>query len=122
MIHSKRRDHLNHSVAFLIALIMNELKISPKKYQLLRQKMTYMGQTLLTKEMLYNILLLINHYISNNPTKCHSRSMSDNRDLTDISSENFFTSLGYCISFLDISSPHEYTHSGTKYSILPLPV
>ena len=34
--------------------------------------------------MLYNILLPINHYIGNNTTKCHSRSMGDNRDLTGI--------------------------------------
>ena len=34
--------------------------------------------------MLYNILLLINHYIGNSTTKHHSRSMSDNRDLTEI--------------------------------------
>ena len=33
--------------------------------------------------LLYNILLPINHYIGNNTTKCHSRSMSDNRDLTE---------------------------------------
>ena len=33
--------------------------------------------------VLYNILLLINHYIHNSTTKCHSRSMSDNRDLTE---------------------------------------
>ena len=34
--------------------------------------------------VLYNILLLINPYIGNNTTKCHSRSMSDNRDLTGV--------------------------------------
>ena len=34
-------------------------------------------------KVLYNILLPINHYIGNNTTKCHSRSMSDNRDLTE---------------------------------------
>ena len=33
--------------------------------------------------MLYNILLPINHYIGNSNTKCHSRSISDNRDLTE---------------------------------------
>ena len=32
--------------------------------------------------MLYNVLLLINHYTGNITTKCHSESMSDNRDLT----------------------------------------
>ena len=34
--------------------------------------------------MLYNISLLINHYIGNNTAKHHSRSMSDNRDLTGV--------------------------------------
>ena len=34
--------------------------------------------------MLYNILLLINHYIGNNTIKHHTRSMSDNRDLTGV--------------------------------------
>ena len=35
------------------------------------------------KILLYNILLPINCYIGNNTTKHHSRSMSDNRDLTE---------------------------------------
>ena len=34
--------------------------------------------------MLYNILLPINYYTGNNTTKCHSRSLSDNRDLTGV--------------------------------------
>ena len=34
--------------------------------------------------MLYNVLLPINRYIGNITTKCHSKSMSDNRDLTGI--------------------------------------
>ena len=34
--------------------------------------------------MLYNILLPINSCIDDNTTKCHSRSMSDNRDLTGV--------------------------------------
>ena len=34
--------------------------------------------------MLYNILLPINCYTGNNTTKCHSRSMGDNRDLTGV--------------------------------------
>ena len=50
MIHSKRKDHLTHLVALLKALIRNGLKISPKKCQLFRQKLTYMGQTLLIKD------------------------------------------------------------------------
>ena len=33
--------------------------------------------------MLYNVLLRNNCYIGNNTTKHHSRSMSDNRDLTE---------------------------------------
>ena len=33
--------------------------------------------------MLYNILLLINCHIGNSIIKCHSGSMSDNRDLTE---------------------------------------
>ena len=33
--------------------------------------------------MLYNILLPINCYIGNNTIKCHSRNMSNNRDLTE---------------------------------------
>ena len=36
-----------------------------------------------TVGMLYNILLPINCYIGNSTTKGHSRSMSDNRDLTE---------------------------------------
>ena len=31
---------------------------------------------------MYNILLLIKHDIGNSTTKCHSGSMSDNRDIT----------------------------------------
>ena len=50
MIHSKRKDHLNHLMALLKALIKNGLKISPRKCQLFQQKLTYMGQTLLIKE------------------------------------------------------------------------
>ena len=38
--------------------------------------------------MLYNILLLINHYIGNSTTKCHIGSMSDNRDLTETFHQN----------------------------------
>ena len=47
--------------------------------------------------VLYNILLLINCYLDNNTTECHSGSMSDNRDLTEVFHQ-----------FLDISNPHEY--------------
>ena len=38
--------------------------------------------------VLYNILLLINCYLGNSTTKCHSRSMSDNRDLTETFHQN----------------------------------
>ena len=72
--------------------------------------------------MLYNILLPINCYIGNNTTKHHSRSMSDNRDLTDIASENFPYFLRLLHQILDVSNPHEYAHSVTKFSILSLPV
>ena len=34
--------------------------------------------------MLYNILLLINHYTGNSTTKHHHKSISDNRDLTGV--------------------------------------
>ena len=34
MIHSKRKDHLNHLIALLKALIRNGLQISPRKCQL----------------------------------------------------------------------------------------
>ena len=50
MINFKRRDHLNHLIALLKALIRNGLKTSPRKCQLFQQKLTYMGQTLLIKE------------------------------------------------------------------------
>ena len=50
MTHSKRKDHLNHFIPLLKALIRNGLKISPRKCQLFQQKLTYMGQTLLIKE------------------------------------------------------------------------
>ena len=40
-------------------------------------------ETFVPVGMLYNIILLINHYIGNNTTKHHSGSMSDNRDLTE---------------------------------------
>ena len=50
MICSKRKDHLNHYIAWLKALIRNGLKISPRKYQLFQQTLIYMGQTLFIKE------------------------------------------------------------------------
>ena len=50
MIHSKRKDHLNNLIALLKTLLRNGLKILPKKCQSFRQKLTYMGQTLLIKD------------------------------------------------------------------------
>ena len=45
MIRSKRKDHLTRLIALLKALIRNGLKISPRKCQLIQQKLTYIGQT-----------------------------------------------------------------------------
>ena len=72
--------------------------------------------------MLYNILLLINCYTGNITTKCHSESMSVNRDLTETfhqkvsslpvsieSDSRYFQSSWICFSF-------------TKYSSLQRPV
>ena len=50
IFHSKGNDYLNHLIALLKALIRNQLKISPKKCQLFREKLTYMDQTLLIKD------------------------------------------------------------------------
>ena len=72
--------------------------------------------------MLYNILLPINQYIGNNTTKHHSGSMSDNRDLTGVFHQKIFHFLRSLHQILDISNPHEYAQSVTKYSILQLPV
>ena len=43
----------------------------------------------MTRTVLYNILLPINCYTGNNITKCHSRSMGDNRDLTEVFHHKF---------------------------------
>ena len=72
--------------------------------------------------MLYNILLPINCYIGNNTTKCHSRSMGDNRNLTGYFIRMFLHILWALHQILDISNPHEYALSVTKYSVLQLPV
>ena len=50
LVHSKKVDHLDHLVDLFKALIRNGLKISPKKCQLFRKKMTYMGHTLLIED------------------------------------------------------------------------
>ena len=72
--------------------------------------------------MLYNILLLINCYIGNNTIKCHSRSMSGNRDLTGVFHQKVSSLPMVLHQILDISNPHEYALSVTKYSILQLPL
>ena len=70
--------------------------------------------------MLYNILLPVNCYIGNNTTKCHSRSMSDNRDLTETLHQKFLHFLRLLHQILDVSNPHEYAPNVTKVSILSL--
>ena len=47
LVHSKKKDHLSHLIDLFEALIRNGLKISPKKCQLFRKKLDYMGHTLL---------------------------------------------------------------------------
>ena len=47
LVHSKKRDHLHHLIDLFKALIRNGLKISPKKCQLFRKRLVYMGHTLL---------------------------------------------------------------------------
>ena len=50
LVHSKKKDHLYHTVALLKALIKHGLKISPKKCVLFRTSLTYMGHTLMVKD------------------------------------------------------------------------
>jgi len=47
LIHSKRKDHTTQLIHLLKALIRHGLKISPKKCQFFRTRLTYMGHTLL---------------------------------------------------------------------------
>ena len=47
--------------------------------------------------------------------------MSDNTDLTGVFHQNFLHFLRSLHQILDISNPHEYVQSVTKYSILQLP-
>ena len=49
LVHSKAKDHLYHLIALFKALIRNGLKISPRKCQLFRTKLTYMGHTIIIK-------------------------------------------------------------------------
>ena len=72
--------------------------------------------------LLYNILLPINCYIGNSTTKNHSRSMTDNRDLTETFHQKISSHHKVIASVSRISNPHEYAQSVTKYSVLPLPV
>ena len=48
--------------------------------------------------------------------------MSDNRDFTGVFHQKISSLPKVIASDLDISNPHEYTQSVTKYSILQLPV
>ena len=50
LMHSKKKDHLSHLIDLFKALIRNGLKISPKKCQLFRKKLVYMGHTLLIED------------------------------------------------------------------------
>ena len=77
---------------------------------------------LFTAIVLYNIPLPINCYTGNTTTKCHSGSMGDNRDLTGDFIRKFLHFLWSLHQILDISNPHEYALSVTKYSILQLPI
>ena len=58
--------------------------------------------------MLYNILLLINHYVGNITINAITKTMNN----IGIPHGYFIRSLGHCISIasdlLDISNPHEY--------------
>ena len=50
LVHSRMKDHLHHLIDLFKALIRNGLKISPKKCQLFRKKLVYMGHTLLIQD------------------------------------------------------------------------
>ena len=50
LVHSKKNEHLSHLIDLFKALIRNGLKISPKKCQLFRKKLVYMGHTLLIED------------------------------------------------------------------------
>ena len=49
LIHSTKAAHLGHLINLFRALINNGLKISPKKCQLYRKKLVYMGHTILVE-------------------------------------------------------------------------
>ena len=46
---SKKKEHVGHLIDLFKALIRNGLKISPKKCQLFKTKLTYMGIEMLIK-------------------------------------------------------------------------
>ena len=50
LVHSKKHNHMQHLIDLFKALIRNGLKISPKKCQLFRKKLVYMGHTLLIED------------------------------------------------------------------------
>ena len=50
MIHSKQNDHMSLVVKLFKALIRNGLKISPKKCQLFKKKLVYMGHTMIIED------------------------------------------------------------------------
>ena len=50
MIHSKQSDHMSLVVKLFKALIRNGLKISPKKCQLFKKKLVYMGHTMVIED------------------------------------------------------------------------
>ena len=50
MIHSKHNDHMSLVVKLFKALIRNGLKISPKKCQLFKRKLVYMGHTMVIED------------------------------------------------------------------------
>ena len=49
LVHSKKKDHLKHLAALFKALQNNGLKISPKKCQLFREELVYMGHKMMIK-------------------------------------------------------------------------
>ena len=55
LVHSKKKDHLEHLINLFKALIRNGLKISPKKCQLFRTKLVYMGHIMMIEEGLPKI-------------------------------------------------------------------
>ena len=61
--------------------------------------------------MLYNILLPIYCYIGNNTTKHHSRSMSDNRDLTEVFHQKVSSLPMIIASDSRYFNPHEFALS-----------